>query len=427
MKKRISLLLIGIMILQLTGCNSNIIPQIIDKGPTKVEASDLTADVTPGVVDAVKLNEAFIDGQMEFAVQLLQQIVEEGKNTKENVLLSPASAQMALAMVANGANGQTKTEMEQVLAGGMPMEELNVFLYNYLLGLREGDSVKMANSIWFRDEEDRLTVEKAFLQTNADYYGANIYKSAFDEQTLKDMNVWVKEHTDGMIDSILDKIPEEAVMYLINALTFEAEWQEEYEATDIFDGTFTDARGEKQKVEMMKSAEGICYEGDSELGVKKNYKGGQYSFVALLPNEGIDIADYVAGLDAEYLQQLLQNPSDKYGEVTLPKFSYAYKTLLNDALTAMGMPTAFSAGADFSRLGRSTRGNISISRVLQKTFIAVDELGTKAGAVTSVEMKDECCPMYDLTIRFERPFVYMIVDNETNLPLFIGVLMNIEN
>lgn len=425
MKKIISLLLVGAMGLQMVGCSAN--QQINNNnGTTLVQASDLMADVEPGVVEPVKPDEDFKNSQMKFAIDLFQEAVksEEGAN----VLISPTSAQMALAMTANGADGNTKTEMENVLASGMTIEELNAYWYSYLLQMRADDSVKMANSIWFRDEEGRLAVEKDFLQTNADYYGANIYKSAFDDKTLQDINTWVEEHTDGMIKSILNQIPADAVMYLINALAFEAEWKEEYEKGHIFDGTFTNAKGEMQEVEMMRSEETICFEGDDFVGFKKNYKGDKYGFVALLPNENTDISEFISEMEYEQLLELLENPSQKYAEVIMPKFSYSYTTLLNDALTNMGMPSAFSASdADFSKLGRSTNGNISIGRVIQKTFITVDEVGTKAGAATVVEMTDECCPMYDLTIRLDRPFVYMIIDNETNLPLFIGTLMNIEN
>lgn len=425
MKKIISLLLVGAMGLQMVGCSAN--QQINNNnGTTLVQASDLMADVEPGVVEPVKPDEDFKNSQMKFAIDLFQEAVkgEDGAN----VLISPTSAQMALAMTANGADGNTKTEMENVLASGMTIEELNAYWYSYLLQMRADDSVKMANSIWFRDEEGRLAVEKDFLQTNADYYGANIYKSAFDDKTLQDINTWVEEHTDGMIKSILNQIPADAVMYLINALAFEAEWKEEYKKADIFDGTFTNAEGELQEVEMMNSVETLCLEGDDFVGFKKNYKGDKYGFVALLPDEEVDINEFVVDMDYEQLLSLLENPSQKSAEVTMPKFSYSYTTLLNDALTNMGMPSAFSASdADFSKLGRSSNGNISIGRVIQKTFITVDEVGTKAGAATVVEITDECCPMYDLTIRLDRPFVYMIIDNETNLPLFIGTLMNIEN
>ncbi len=425
MKRIISLLLVGIMGLQLTACT--MVPDIISPGPEplKVRAADLMANVEPGIVETVDLTETFIDGQMNFSVELFKQLVaaDEGKN----VLLSPTSVQFALAMTANGADNLTKQEMEDVLAGGMSIEDLNVFLYSYLLGLKNDDALKIANSIWIRDEEGRLTVREDFLQTNADYYGAKAYKSAFDNQTVQDMNVWVKEHTDGMIEEIIKEIPADAVMYLLNALTFEAEWQQEYEKSSIYESTFTTENGEQQTVEMMNSMEYICYEGQDVVGFKKNYKGGKYSFVALLPEEGVDIADYVQNLDAEELLELLNNPSSKSAIVNMPKFSYDYEKRLNDPLMNLGMVSAFGPAADLTKIGSSTHGNLFISNVIHKTFITVDELGTKAGAVTSVEVSDECAPMIDLYINLDRPFIYMIVDNETNLPIFIGTLMNVNN
>ena len=143
----------------------------------------------------------------DFAVRLLNATDENGKNT----FISPVSVIAALAMTANGANGDTLSEMERVL--GMTSDELNLYLYTYLNSLPNGDKYKLlvANSIWFTDD-DNLTVNKDFLQKNADYYGAEIYKTPFNNQTTRDINSWVYKNTDGMIPKILDQIPDASIM-----------------------------------------------------------------------------------------------------------------------------------------------------------------------------------------------------------------------
>ena len=411
----LSIILVCSMALNLTGCT------------TKVQAADLMEGVNANTVAGKKADDTFIESQMSLAVRLFQASVGESEN--ENVLISPLSIQLALAMTANGADGETLAEMEALLGGEIPLEELNEYLYSYVKNLPSADKYKLqiTNSIWFRDDEGRLQVEQDFLQRNADYYGAQVYKAAFDDQTLKDINSWVKDHTDGMIDSILDQINEDAVLYLINALVFDAEWQSVYSKSDVYQGKFTNIAGTEKSVDMMHSEETVYLQDENATGFMKPYSGGKYSFAALLPNEGVDIYEYIAGLTSEDLMATLNSPQLGTVIATMPRFSYEYELTMNDVLGDLGMPSAFNSGeADFSKMAHSSRGNIFIGEVLHKTYISVDELGTKAGAVTTVEMNDECAPMSEWVVNLNRPFVYMIIDNETNLPVFIGTVLDIQ-
>ena len=412
----LSLILICSMAVNLTGC------------ATKVQAADLMEGVQANTVTGKAADDAFAQSQMRLAVELFQSSVLESKD--ENVLISPLSIQLALAMTANGADGNTKAEMEALLGGEISLEELNEYLYSYVNNLPSAEKYKLqiANSIWFRDDEGRLQVEKDFLQKNADYYGAQAYKAAFDDQTLKKINNWIKDHTDGMIDSILDQIDEDAVMYLINALVFDAEWQHVYDKSDVYKGKFTNINGTEKQVDMMHSEESVYLQDKNAIGFMKPYSGSKYNFAVLLPNEGIDIYEYIAGLTGEELMETLSTPQLGMVMATLPKFSYEYELTMNDVLKELGMPSAFSGDtADFSKMAHSSRGNIYIGDVLHKTFISVDELGTKAGAVTKVQMNDESAPMSEWVVTLNRPFVYMIIDNETKLPIFIGTVMDITN
>ncbi len=408
----LSLLLVCIMILNFAGC------------AMKVKAENLMNGVSSSKVNAKEVDNAFISSSADFAIKLFQKSIKEN----ENSLISPLSVMLALAMTANGADTQTKSEMEALLGGEIPLDTLNEYLYAYVKNLPSNNKykLKLANSIWFRDDESRLKVDKNFLQTNADYYGAAAYKSDFDEQTVKDINNWVKQNTDGMIDEILKEIHETDIMVLINALVFDAQWQTKYYKNDIHDGTFTAANGSKRTVDMMHSTESRYIEEGNATGFIKNYYGGKYSLAALLPNEDVGLDNYIASLTGESFLTLMINAKTESVSAGLPKFSYDYEIQMRDILSTLGMATAFSQNlADFSKLGHSTDGNIFIGDVLHKTFISVDELGTKAGAVTMVEVKNTSA-MSEKSVILNRPFVYAILDNATNLPLFIGTVTDIQ-
>lgn len=412
MKKLIALLLAFAMALGLTACS-------------QVSANDLMKDVPAKNVDVLPDMDAGAAAAAGFGVRLFQTSMEEGKNT----LISPLSVLYALAMTANGADGETLAQMEQVL--GMDIEKLNSYMLAYLDLLPETKDYKLslANSIWFKDDPD-FVVEQSFLQTNADYYGADAYKAAFDEATRNDINNWVKEHTDGMIPEIINKIPDEAVMYLVNALAFDAKWDKEYEDYQIREGRFTTEDGKRQDVDMMHSEEHTYLEDDMATGFTKYYKDRRYAFVAMLPNEGVTVSQYVESLTGKHLRDLLSNPQDVTVFATMPKFETEYGIEMSEVLQEMGMVDAFDwQVADFSRLGTYNADgmNICINRVLHKTFISVSEQGTKAGAATAVEMVAEGAMEIEefKEVILDRPFVYMLIDCETNLPFFIGTMMDV--
>lgn len=354
----------------------------------------------------------------------MPQDVNEKIEAGKNVLVSPLSVISALAMTAGGAKGETLGQVEEVF--GMSVPELSAFLSEYQAGLPAGKNYKlsMANGIWFTDDQ-RFTVEPDFLQACADSFGAAARKAPFDDSTLKEINQWVKENTDGMIEEILDGIPADAVMYLVNALAFDAEWERIYRQYEVREGEFTKEDGTVQQAEMMYSEEGQYLEDENATGFLKYYADRKYAYVALLPKEGMSVAEYVDTLDGGKLLDILANPTQFQVNAAIPKYENEYSAELSDMLQQMGMSDAFDTGkADFSGIGHSTDGNIFISRVLHKTYIAVDERGTKAGASTAVEIQDECAMLEDYirTVYLNRPFLYMIIDCESNLPVFIGTV-----
>lgn len=411
MKKRIFAMIVA-MLLFVTGCSP------------KIQGEDLMRDVKQDEKPVVQMSEVNSVALTDFAVRLFQASAEEGKNT----LISPLSVLSALAMTANGAKEDTLSQMESVL--GMKTEELNQYLYSYMKVLPQGEKYKLnlANSIWFTDDE-RFTVKEGFLQVNKDFYGADVYKAPFDNTTVKDINNWVKEKTDGMIPEILDKISHNEVMYLINALAFEAEWASAYRGNQIRDGIFTKEDGQKQDVEFMCADENVYLEEENATGFVKYYKDNKYAFVALLPKEGVSINEYVKSLNGENLNRLLTNSLNTTVKTSIPKFESEYLTEMSEVLSKMGMTDAFDGDkADFTGLGTSAKGNIYINRVLHKTFISVAEKGTKAGAVTVVAMGEKTAFVEEepKIVCLDRPFVYMLIDCESNVPFFVGTMMNLD-
>ena len=401
------------------------------------EIVDLMQNVTVDAVDieAVSVDNEFCVDAADFAIALLQENVTD-ENENENVMVSPVSALMALAMTANGARGDTRENMLAVLAPNQSMDDLNRNITNWADGLVSTDtaSVKIANSVWFDESAGDITVNEIFLQRNALYYHADIYQTAFQNSTVGAINQWVSDKTDGMITNILDQIPSDTRMYLLNAVSFDAEWKRVYYASQVREHIFTNASGEEEKADMMYSEEYSYIEDENAVGFIKPYKDG-YSFVALLPNEGMSTKEYIDTLSGGYFLDMLANAGmDGIDilEVELPKFEAEYEAELSDKLQNMGMTNAIDGEkADFSGIAKleagDNNGNLIISGVHHKTYIKVDELGTKAAASSDAALltTSDDGGLTIVYVNLNRPFVYAIVENETNVPIFIGVVNSV--
>ena len=360
----------------------------------------------------------FSSGYMDFAFELFGSCAKKD----ENVMVSPVSVSVALTMAANGAQGETLSQMEEVLFGYEDLEDINKKLSGLsdTLGQYEDVSWKMANSLWFREQEV-IQLQDDYVRNMQKWYDGELYRAPFDSTTVRDINHWVDEHTDGMIDEIIDEIPAETIMYLLNAVTFDAEWEEVYTKEAVWDDTFTMEEGRTQEMSMMNGTEMRYLADENTTGFIKPYKEG-YSFVALLPQEGMSLADYEAQLDAEKWQGLMESVSEERVYTRIPQFSTEYEAELNDVLVDMGMEDAFDEeDADFSNMLLAD-DTIRIGKVVHKTYIEVDELGTKAGAVTSVSMDaNSAMPEEEpKRVYLNRPFVYVIIEDSTGLPVFIG-------
>lgn len=394
--KKLSLILALSLLLSLAGCGT--VDAGLLKGVTPAEAGDASLAAEP-VAD--------------FTSGLFARLYDGG-----DVLVSPVSVLAALAMTEAGARGETLAQMEQVF--GLDAEYMRASLAAYMSSV-EGTEAKLANSVWFRDD-GTFEPNRDFLADCASFAGAEVFAREFDAETCSDLNAWVSEHTDGMIDDILDEIPADAVMYLVNALAFEAGWEVEYKEHQLHDSVFHAAGGDKT-VQMMYGDEQTYLEGEGFTGFMKPYEGGRYAFAALLPDEDVGLDGLIGSLTGEAITAALAGAESTTVETAMPSFSSEFEEELRETLEAMGMTDAFdAAAADFTGMGRSTLGNIYVSRVLHKTFIDVTPLGTRAGAATVVEMNAEGDMLVEKSVILDRPFLYMIVDTQYNIPLFIGAM-----
>ncbi|MDO4262519.1 MAG: serpin family protein [Eubacteriales bacterium] len=354
----------------------------------------------------------------EFGLRLFSQAA--GQTPGANVCVSPVSALEALGMTAAGAEGDTKTQMEDVF--GMPEEKLAVWLSDWSAGLPAGkeSTLRIANSLWMRDDGS-FTVDPDFTEYTKRQYGAEICEEPFDGGTAGKINEWVKQSTDGMIDGIVDDIPANAMLYLVNGLAFEGEWETLYREDQIGDGTFTGADGNARDVQMMYAQEQAYVEDDQASGFVKYYKGGEYAFAALLPEEGLTVEDYAATLTGERLRTLFLHPQETEVDTAIPQFESDYGAELSGMLKAMGMKDAFDpVKARFGGMGTSEQGNLFIGQALHKTHMTVDESGTKAAAVTAVMMESGAAMTEQVYLN--RPFLYFLIDCRQGVPLFVGTL-----
>lgn len=389
-------------------------------------ADTLSASYKRNIAGNYTVSDTFTASANKFAMQLFSQSVSNNGN---NVLISPLSAFCCLSLVANGANGNALTQIEQALT--IDIEELNQSSYAFMNSIYSSKKCKLniANSVWYNNSSDKLNVSPEFLQANANWYDSDIFAADFGEKTITDINNWCKNNTNGMIDSIISEIDPFTVMYLFNAIAFESEWAVQYKKNQINAGIFNNYNGTKANVQMMHSSENKYFEYGNAKGFAKNYSGDAYSFVGILPDEQTDIYEFAQNMNIQFWNNFLGSGTSCPVILKMPEFKFETDIINFDkALQGMGITDIFdSSKADFSKMGNSPLGNLYVSSVFQKAFIDVSRNGTKAAAITGADIKGEsCAPIEEKYIVLDRPFIYAIIDNNTNIPLFIGITTSIQ-
>jgi serine protease inhibitor len=361
----------------------------------------------------------------DFAFGLFQQVASG--DYEDNIVLSPLSAKLALAMAYNGAVGETKDAMASVLdLEGMSLEEVNEQLGNLMLSLEQADEkvlLEIANSLWANDDYE---LRQDFVERCRESYEAEVANLDFsDPEAPGTINAWVKEKTHDKIEKIIDRLTPELALILINAVYFNGEWQTQFDASLTEDGDFHLMEGSTATVPLMRRADEYSYYESEDLqAVSLPYGEGRMSMYVVLPREGRDYGEFLSTLNEADWEDWMDMFEDREGELTLPRFKVEYEKELNDALKAMGMEPAFEGGLDDIFTNKAA-GPTLISKVLQKTYIDVNEEGTEAAAVTSVEVEMAAMPDTEpFVMRVDRPFFFAIRDNQTGALLFMGSITN---
>ena len=368
-----------------------------------------------------------IEADQSFSYELFRNTVDF--DDEENIMISPLSVSMALSMTLNGAVGETFDAMRETLKmSGMNLDEVNDgyrSLIKLLIELDPEVTLRVANSIW---HEDGFPVKQDFLDRVSDVFGASVEELDFrDPASVDRINDWVHTNTEGLIEKIIDEIPEDMVMYLINAIYFKGNWLYQFDEEDTRSADFFLENGETKQVDMMIQDDRFAtYFSDTVHMIELPYGDSLFSMTVLMPaDERKPLNQFISeSVTADNLNMWRSNLRSTFQKIPvhLPKFEMEYEIEYNDILKAMGMEVSFSEWeADFSGIADISPQNLFISEVKHKTFIRVDEKGTEAAAVTSVGMVPTSMPQ---PMIINRPFVFIIHERESGTNLFMGKVMN---
>ena len=392
-------------------------------------ASEKQREMNPPVLEGDVQD--LVDGNNSFALDLYQAVRSESGD----LILSPYSISLALAMTYAGARGETESQMENVLhftQGQFPTH----YSFNALdLGLtqrgealdeeQEPMKLNIANAVW---AEQTYPFLQEFLDTLAVNYGAGMYLADFINQfepARLTINDWVSERTE---DRIKDLLPENSInpntrMVLVNAIYFKADWLEQFDADSTRDGVFHLLDGSTSTVQMMNNGMYVPYmQGSGYQAIELPYAGGTAAMNIIVPDEG-NFEAFESSFDKKTYDRIITDMQPVSVELGMPKFEFDKGTNLSDILKGMGMSDAFDPDkADFS--GMTGNKDLFISDAFHKAFVAVDEAGTEAAAATAVIMGVTSAPMFDVTLQIDRPFIFIIRDIVSGQILFVGRVLN---
>jgi serine protease inhibitor len=362
-----------------------------------------------------------VESSNDFTFVLLQKLAETASD--ESFFASPLSISMAFGMALNGTDNETYVQMRNFFGhGGLANDEINTSfrdLIDLLTRLDPQVRMEIANSIWYRRGFEVL---EEFLQTNAEYFDAEIADLDFSDPAAVDIiNGWISDKTNGLIDEMIDEIGRDVVMYLINAIYFKADWTVQFDPDDTRDEPFTTATGEKTDMPLMRVRDAFGYFENSDWQVVDlPYGDGAFSFTAFLPADRHNLGAFAGTLTRQQFDAITSQIEEDTVSVYMPRFEidFDYEDIMED-LQTLGLTLPFIAGeADFSRIHPVE--DLFISDVMHRAVIKVDEEGSEAAAATVIEISRTSTGPQQLTIRLDRPFLFFIREKGSNTILFMG-------
>jgi serine protease inhibitor len=369
------------------------------------------------------LEESLVAANTRFAFKLFAELAQHERG--KNIFISPASVFLALAMTYNGATGETQQGMAEVLElAGMSLDQVNRASAELLASLQSIDPqmrLAIANSLWGRQG---IKFDKEFLRRCAEFYGAEVQTLDFaDSRALATINGWVRKHTDGKIEKILDQIDGATLLVLLNAIYFKGNWTRPFDRQRTEERDFHLLAGGRKRLPLMaQSGEYQYYEDQGLQAVSLPYGGERLSMYLFLPEQRGGLGAFQQRLSDTNWNAWVRQFRKTEGTVALPRFKLEYEVTLNQALQKLGMAAAFSRRANFAGMGA---GALKIDEVRHKTFVEVNEEGTEAAAVTAVTMmRASFVPKRRFRMVVDRPFFCAIRDNQSGAILFMGAIVD---
>jgi len=405
MKRYFTLLIFGILLFSCS--NKTEAPIVSNLTPTEKSAKIIAAD-------------------NRFGMEIFQK-VNASLAVPQNTMISPLSISLALAMAYNGAAGNTKTQMEDMLhKANLTADDINQSYKDLVSSLVSHDplvELSISNAIFYRNS---FHIKDNFITTNQNYYQAEVSGLDFSNttETLNTVNGWVNTQTKGKIDKIIDKVNPEDIMYLLNAIYFNGQWTYSFNTQDTSDQNFTKEDNTAIQVPTMSIENPFNYYSQTDFQMlEMPYGSGKYSMLIFLPASGKKVDDVISQLTSDNITDWISKLTEQKKKVYLPKFEFKFDASLVDELKALGMTDAFDyAKANLS--GISDDSKLAISEVKHKTYIKVDERGTEAAAVTGITIIATAIGPDFNTFRVDHPFVFAIREQDTNAILFIGKVMD---
>ncbi len=380
--------------------------------------------------DSVKPNQllkaipaTFADQTSEFTFDFLKKHNAEEKADK-NYFVSPLSLHIALGMLLNGTDTKTKEEIQKSLRVSSDLAVTNGIYKDLMEGLPNADpkvTNTIANSVWYRNT---FSVEKSFLDVLKASFNAQTYAEDFtNTATVGKINNWASDNTNGKIKKVIEQIEPAHVMFLMNALYFKGDWKIPFKVENTRDENFAGTTGTKS-VKMMSMQEKVKYAKRSNYqALELAYGGGNYVMTIILPEGKTSVGEIINTMSASEWKSLNTTLAEQKVIVGLPKFTVEYETNLNSVLSKMGMPTMFTDLADLSKISPPA-GKLKVGFVKQNTFVAVDEKGTEAAAVTTIGVELTSMPILPEFI-CNKPFAFFISEKQSNTILFAGKIVNL--
>ncbi|HEY1661808.1 MAG TPA: serpin family protein [Verrucomicrobiae bacterium] len=410
---------------------SCVLPGILTKVPAFIIGLSAVATFAQGPTLALPgqsppPDNKLADADNGFAFGLLKQIANA--DTGKNTFISPFSVATALEMVANGAAGQTRAEMQNALnTAGIAATELNddCKALNQSLAAQTNAILDLANGIWYQND---LKLKPQFISDNQTYFDAELAAVDFSNPSSAQMiNDWASKKTFGKIQGVVSyPMPPDTRMVLANAIYFKGKWEDPFEKNLTTPQDFHLPGGSVEQVPMMEKQAYYPYqEGNGFQAVEVSYQGDRLQMILFLPATNSSPQQLLNQFNGDtWRNKILPGFEDRRGDLAFPKFTLNYDVTLNDSLEALGMKSAFSKdNANFSAMALEP---LCISEVKQKSYVAVDEEGTEAAAVTTVVMESAAAmePINTFNMTVDRPFFFVIADSQTQAILFMGIVNN---